>query len=1271
MKSTQLVLIQLLYWKNIFPDVGAATVVAIISIDNFDLSLAFLLFLSIATLLRLVWNSAIFIHGLGHAITIATLDRQPNALNVVNILEHRSIAATLRSLLPFQPIFIPGCDRADLWVAAGDLTPWRIRIKALGGVCFNLLAIAILCQLSSDSFDNIWTRGRQAIAFISTFFIQTFLGANLLIILSSWSDLAALVTGVAEIFCCGNFGFLGQRHADDDPHQLLPERAIDIFNEMGRETEIRGEQAGGGLVLATNRDRQTVFVGKKIVNRKRDNLTKSLETRFAAERRRAALAGIQPSESTVMGVWHYRFGTSGPPSVLETHWHEWMSARQLSMWQFIEGEWINQYKNVNHRITHNGDFDAWTLFDRSIGNTELGWWLERVLHTPNHARGDSPKIAGMMDLLVTQGMWDASVRLAYQLAIAPSIESAFGGQKPAVDAPNTAPSPQEIGNWAATFENIFVLYRKLLAAPDSPACSQYFCCLEHDTLQATTNDRSVSQQSWHCQLLTAPNSPVSSQHFSGLEHDILQATTNDSSMSQWSWQRRVTFVRTAIHAFFHNDLYFATKTFMSRAEGSFGLVTVSTLEEGRLVLSAQGQPMSIGFNWQDGYMVYASEPAAVDAVLLNLPESYRLDLDQKMGEIALVTAKDIAVYSMSQKCEVPQSDLKNRWISMADHPYLPHVKYPDNNTRDPVAADCRDIAPTLAAIRLSWQNSASLNRQSADYLVQLFCEKAHKFEQKRQKMVRAGLTGHMQQLPSVDLLVTGVENSLWLGERFAQDLKIVFPWLNVRVISSNEVLQQLQHDFSSLQLGKDSIVLAITQSGQTFPTVQAINTFDQLFRQDIIGELFILTGELSSFLGSRAIQPKHSNTVRHNIFVNGSGRRTSEPATIAVAAAQHTLTELLLYLAKQVKHHFPDSSPFGMTLTQESLAVLEKMKDDFLDINVVQIMGTTPTGNTIETAIRRTLIAGGRTWALHILETPLAWGIHALYVAITVGWAIPFGYTIPLAKTTLDLIVWVAHIPQDAFLLGILNPVVNLVDIAIYIFGSWLWTLGLRYFQGRQLLARIGKRTLVIGDVPWVSKLLKSYVSKLFSLSYGIASLEVHGADPEDDLLHDFGHRVVRGTLLFLGIPDGRRGQKQKHQENAVIMTGKQVDGVRNINVGPEVVVIGANPEIACKGFSNAIVLEGNNEYFYFKNKNTEDRKALIEDLRESRFGAFERLLASYVFFWALAKKVASFPFLRYQHWKSQSRTKIMTTAAPVAGMSMVKPNQFGYIVSSLCCKKW
>ena len=50
-----------------------------------------------------------------------------------------------------------------------------------------------------------------------------------------------------------------------------------------------------------------------------------------------------------------------------------------------------------------------------------------------------------------------------------------------------------------------------------------------------------------------------------------------------------------------------------------------------------------------------------------------------------------------------------------------------------------------------------------------------------------------------------------------------------------------------------------------------------------------------------------------------------------------------------------------------------------------------------------------------------------------------------------------------------------------------------------------------------------------------------------------------------------------------------------------------------------------------------------------------ERLLASYVFFWTLAKKVAAFPCLKYEYWKSQSRTKVMTTASPVGGLDLGK----------------
>ena len=1133
-------------------------------------------------------------------------------LRIVNILENRSVSSVIKSLIPFNFIFIPGLSVSEkLWLTVGNRDPKSIKLKAVGGISLNLIVV-----LGSFLFWN-WNNSLfQYNSFdnLEVFLKQAFIAANLAIAFSSYSDIYTLFTGIGDRFYCGNFGFICQR-LDSDEKTLLPERMRNMYFQMGRETEIRGEQAGGGLTIAEDRHSQIVFVGEKVVNRKRDNLTNSLEAAFAGERKRAK---VIPLERSVTGVWHYRFGTSGPPAVAETHWHEWMSARQENVWQFIEGQWLCQSINVNHRITHNGDFDSWKLYGEEVDNKKLGWWLERVLQTPNHTKGDSPKIAGMMDFLITKGIWYASIRLAYHLAIADSLETAFGGE-PSFDAPDNTPSAEEMHSWVEIFEQAFLLYRRLLAAPKSPSFNQYLCRLEQDILQES----------------------------------------NNSSIGQWTWQKRVNFVRTAIHAFFHNDPNLAVKTFMAGAEGSFGLVVVSTLDKEQLVLSAQGQPISIGFNWQEGYMVYASEPAAVDSVLFKLPESYRLDLDQKGGEIALVSSNEINIYSLSDRRDITPTELRERWISMENDPYLPHVKYPQNNTKDPVQSDYQEIPAILEEIKADWQNPESLNCQTTDYLVELLCEKARNLEQKRQEMRRMGLQT-VRPLATVDLLIIGVENSFWLGERFAEDLKLILPLLNVRAISSNEVLQIMKYDFNNLRLDRNSIVLAVTQSGQTFPTVQAVNTFDKLYRQGVIGEMFILTGELGSFLGSPVIKPKlfpkqaKSLPERHKVLVNGSGRRTAEAATLTVAAAQQTFTELLFHIAKNLREAFPNSDPFNMTLAPESISVLEKMRDEFLDINVVQIMGTSPTGKAFASSTQQKLIAGGRKWAWHVLETPISWAIHALYVLITVWWKIP------LAATTWKLLTGLANIPTDWFLSGLIAPVITLIDIGIYIFGSWLWTLGLRYFQNRELLARTGKRTLVIGDVPWVNKILGNYVSKLFSLSYGIASLEVHGANPENDLLHDFGHRVVRGTLLYLGVPDGRRSQKLKQQENAVIMTGKQADGVRNKNIGPEVIAIGSNPAIEEKGFSDAIVLESNddsfyfhNDAFYFHNRCPKTQKALIQELRESRFSAFERLLASYIFFWALAKKVASFPVLKYQHWKSQSRTKIMTTAAPVAGIGL------------------
>jgi glucosamine 6-phosphate synthetase-like amidotransferase/phosphosugar isomerase protein len=68
------------------------------------------------------------------------------------------------------------------------------------------------------------------------------------------------------------------------------------------------------------------------------------------------------------------------------------------------------------------------------------------------------------------------------------------------------------------------------------------------------------------------------------------------------------------------------------------------------------------------------------------------------------------------------------------------------------------------------------------------------------------------------------------GRKIRSGFKDRLSLLNIKALSANQVLSQLQHDAQSLHLGKDSIVLAISQSGQTFPTLQATNAFEKLYQ---------------------------------------------------------------------------------------------------------------------------------------------------------------------------------------------------------------------------------------------------------------------------------------------------------------------------------------------------------------------------------------------------------------------------------------------------------
>jgi hypothetical protein len=82
---------------------------------------------------------------------------------------------------------------------------------------------------------------------------------------------------------------------------------------------------------------------------------------------------------------------------------------------------------------------------------------------------------------------------------------------------------------------------------------------------------------------------------------------------------------------------------------------------------------------------------------------------------------------------------------------------------------------------------------------------------------------------SLDILVTGCEVSLWLGEQFAADLHLAFPALSVECVSANKLLGLLGQRFPIPQSGfrfhsrtynlQKTIVLLVSHSGGTFACV--------------------------------------------------------------------------------------------------------------------------------------------------------------------------------------------------------------------------------------------------------------------------------------------------------------------------------------------------------------------------------------------------------------------------------------------------------------------
>ena len=265
------------------------------------------------------------------------------------------------------------------------------------------------------------------------------------------------------------------------------------------------------------------------------------------------------------------------------------------------------------------------------------------------------------------------------------------------------------------------------------------------------------------------------------------------------------------------------------------------------------------------------------------------------------------------------SRFTDRLVPLDDNPLvlpLPRSPADDPRLSDPVGLDLADIPRALQAIQDDWNSGVGLNRLTAWHFGRQLKDRL-----RRKADGRAGAG-------AVDILVTGCEVSLWLGEQFAADLSMMFKKLHVRTLSSNKLLGLLGQDFPIPQTGHafsedqwdlhDAIVIIVSHSGGTFAPL-AVSNLMQSFSQHI----FVVTSEWDTQIGKQ-LRQLDSRMFESRIFSTDLGVRPAEPCSVSVAATQQLLTHASSTPRSSSSRRRRCATAAGAAVTDVDLAELER-----------------------------------------------------------------------------------------------------------------------------------------------------------------------------------------------------------------------------------------------------------------------------------------------------------------------------------------------------------
>ena len=354
---------------------------------------------------------------------------------------------------------------------------------------------------------------------------------------------------------------------------------------------------------------------------KRTDLSKLV--RAKAERESGGRKMAKQKSLTRIVVGHTRFATTSKATFDGTHPHQWSPPQVVRAYAQDQKTPGATSVRVENFITHNGDFDFYNVNGAWVELGDVQAYLARATGFGAPSVVDSAAIAGVVDLLRAQG----SFALAARFAVCLDMKTA------SADADTPVPSLAEFEALGAVFE------RELDAALTAGGARR--------SVREIGFDLARRGRALVAGVRARFEAPENVAALDCLAH-WLDAERGGSLAA---------FVESATDAFFDNDSFFATRTFLSNAKGSFGLMVTNSLDATRqLCLAARGQTLSVAFYPKKGLVCYGSEQAAVkaglgartpgdaegdeaagdDAARDDERDATRLDLDDLNGEVCLL-----------------------------------------------------------------------------------------------------------------------------------------------------------------------------------------------------------------------------------------------------------------------------------------------------------------------------------------------------------------------------------------------------------------------------------------------------------------------------------------------------------------------------------------------------------------------------------------------------------------------------------------------------------